>query len=79
MTRKYTHLQGQYLAFIHYYTKINRRPPAETDIQRFFGTTPPTVHGMIVRLEQAGLIARTPGVARTIHVLVPIEDLPPLD
>jgi Mn-dependent DtxR family transcriptional regulator len=42
----YTPKQGQYLAFIYYYTKINRRPLAEADIQRYFGVTPPTVHQM---------------------------------
>jgi hypothetical protein len=28
----FTHLQGQYLAFIHLYTKLNRQAPAEADI-----------------------------------------------
>ena len=32
----YTAKQGQYLAFIYYYTKIHRQSPAETDIQRYF-------------------------------------------
>ena len=27
--------QGQYLAFIHYYTKVNGKPPAEADMQRY--------------------------------------------
>jgi len=27
----FTHLQGQYLAFIDAYTKVNGRPPAEAD------------------------------------------------
>lgn len=35
-----TELQGQYLAFIYAYSKINRRPPAEMDMQRFFDVTP---------------------------------------
>ncbi len=48
---EYTKKQGQYLAFIYYYSKINRRP-AEADMQRFFRTTPPTVHQMILKLEQ---------------------------
>jgi hypothetical protein len=30
----FTALQGQYLAFIHAYTCIFRKPPAEADIQR---------------------------------------------
>jgi hypothetical protein len=32
----YTTKQGQYLAFIYDYTKLNRCPPAEADIQRYF-------------------------------------------
>ena len=32
--------QGQYLAFIYYYTKIHGVPPAEADIQRYFQTQP---------------------------------------
>ena len=31
--------QGQYLAFIDAYTRVNLRPPAEADIQRRFGVT----------------------------------------
>lgn len=76
---RFTHLQGQYLAFIDCYRKINRRSPAEADLQRYFGVTPPTVHRMIVALEAAGLIERTAGQARSIRVLVPVGELPPLD
>jgi DNA-binding MarR family transcriptional regulator len=76
---KYTKKQGQYLAFIHRYTRVHNRPPAETDIQAFFGVTPPTVHQMVVRLEEKGLIRRVPRQARTIEVLVPPEQLPPLE
>ena len=47
---EYTDKQGQYLAFIYNYTKINRRPPAEADMQRYFQSTPPTVHQMILKL-----------------------------
>ncbi|MEM9691980.1 MAG: MarR family transcriptional regulator [Myxococcota bacterium] len=76
--RSFTDKQGQYLAFIHAYTKVNRRPPAEADMQRFFGVTPPTVHRMVVELEAKGLIARTPRLARSISVLIPHEQIPPL-
>lgn len=72
----YTEKQGQYLAFIYYYTKINRRPPAEADIQRYFAVTPPTVHQMILKLEAEGFIKRVPGQARSIEVLLPPEQLP---
>jgi DNA-binding MarR family transcriptional regulator len=74
----YTEKQGQYLAFIHTYTLLNRRPPAEADFQRFFGTTPPAVHDMILGLERRGLITRVPGQPRSIKLLVPAADLPQL-
>jgi hypothetical protein len=32
----FTRKQGQYLAFIDAYTRVNLRPPAEADIQRRF-------------------------------------------
>jgi DNA-binding MarR family transcriptional regulator len=75
---EFTELQGQYLAFIHAYTKIHRRPPAEADMQRFFEVTPPSVHRMVLELEQRGLIRRQPGQARSIEVLVEPERLPVL-
>ena len=75
----FTKLQGQYLAFIALYTKLHRRAPAEADIQEYFRVTPPAVHNMIVTLERRGLIAKAPGVPRSIRVLVDTELLPPLD
>jgi Mn-dependent DtxR family transcriptional regulator len=78
MTATFTESQGQYLAFIHLYTKLNRRPPAEADMQRYFEVTPPSVHRMVVELERRGLIRRQPGVARSIELLVPLDLLPAL-
>jgi DNA-binding MarR family transcriptional regulator len=66
------------LAFIHTYTLLNKRPPAEADFQRFFAVTPPTVHQMIVGLERRGLVTRVSGQPRTIRVTVPADDLPRL-
>ena len=77
-SEKFTGLQGQYLAFIRAYTLIHRQPPAEVDMQRFFRVTPPAVHGMVLTLEKRGFIERVPGKARSIRLLVPAEDLPPL-
>jgi DNA-binding MarR family transcriptional regulator len=78
MTFQFTEKQGQYLAYIYHYTKINRQPPAEANIQRYFRVTPPNVHQMILKLEKNGLIRRTPRQARSIEVLVPYEELPRL-
>jgi len=61
----FTDKQGQYLAFIYAYSRIFRQPPAEVDMQRHFQ-------------KRAGLIRRTPGVARSIELLVEPEDLPVL-
>jgi len=72
----FTELQGQYLAFIYAYSKIHARAPAEADLQRFFQVTPPTVHRMILELEQRQLIRRTAGQARSIELLVQPEQLP---
>ena len=76
---EYTEKQGQYLAFIYYYTRVNGRPPAETDMQRYFRTTPPTVHQMILTLERKGLISREPGKARSSRVLLTPAQLPYLE
>jgi DNA-binding MarR family transcriptional regulator len=77
--QSFTEKQGQYLAFIHTYSHMFRRPPAETDMQRHFQVSPPSVHQMIVTLERKGLIRRQPGVARSIQILVAPEDLPILN
>lgn len=36
MKKACTDKQGQYLAFIYYYTKIHGRPPAEAEMQQYF-------------------------------------------
>jgi len=78
MSSKWTEKQGQYLAFLYNYTKIHGRSPAETEMEKYFRVTPPTVHQMILRLEEKGLISRVPGQARSIKLLVPDEEIPQL-
>ena len=75
---QFTPKQGQYLAFIHNYILLHGEAPAEAEMQRFFKVTPPTVHSMVLRLAEYGLIARTPGQARSIRMLVPAQYLPAL-
>ncbi len=76
---KYTPKQGQYLAFIHYYTKIHGEAPAEADLQRYFKVSPPTVHRMVLALEDRGFIERSPGRSRSIRLLIARSELPDLD
>jgi DNA-binding MarR family transcriptional regulator len=78
MEMRFTEKQGQYLAFIYNYLKIHGRAPAEADLERHFKTTPPTVHQMILKLEQKGLISRVPGQSRSIRLLIQPQDLPRL-
>ena len=80
MTKKlYTAKQGQYLAFIFYYTKIHRLAPAESDMQNYFKVSPPSVHEMVLTLESRGFIARVPGQGRSIRLLISREELPDLE
>jgi hypothetical protein len=75
---KYTRQQGQYLAFI-YYTKINGYAPSEAEMQRYFRVSPPSVHQMVVILEERGFIKKIPGQARSISLMVDRKELPDLE
>ena len=76
--KNFTPKQGQYLAFIHLYTRLHRRPPAEADMQRYFRVSPPSVHQMVLTLEREGFIRRQPRAARSIELLVDPGLLPEL-
>ena len=76
--KTFTPKQGQYLAFIHLYTRLHRRPPAETDMQQYFRVTPPSAHQMVLTLEQEGFIRRQLGLARSIELLIDPAQLPDL-
>jgi Mn-dependent DtxR family transcriptional regulator len=76
--QSFTEKQGQYLAYIYVYTRLHRRPPAETDMQQYFRVSPPSVHQMVVTLERKGLIRRKLRIARSIELLVDPEHLPDL-
>jgi len=76
--KSFTPTQGQYLAFIHLYTRLHRRPPAEADMQEYFRVSPPSVHQMVLTLERAGFIRRQLRVARSIEMLVDPKCLPEL-
>ena len=78
MKKTYTAKQGQYLAFIHYYSKIHGRSPSEAEMQQYFRVSPPAEHQMVLTLAARGLITRTPGRARSIHLLISREELPDL-
>ena len=68
-----TERQFEYLAFIEKYILHFGRAPAESDIERHFFVTAPTVNQMMKTLERRGFITRQPGVPRSIQVCI---DLP---
>jgi SOS-response transcriptional repressor LexA len=78
MVDTFTEKQGQYLAFIESYMVMHGRAPAEAELQRFFGTTPPTIHQMILKLEEKGFISRIPGQPRSIKLLIDADQIPRL-
>lgn len=75
----YTAKQGQYLAFIHGFTRRHGYPPSESEIQMFFDVSAPAVHLMIVTLTKRGFIERVPYTPRSIRILLPPDRLPPLE
>ena len=75
----FTYKQGQYVAFIYLYRKLHRRGPSEADMVQYFRVSPPSVHQMIVKLEQTGLITRESGVPRSVRVAIAVGEIPDLD
>mgnify|MGYP006274051713 CR=1 FL=1 len=75
----YTKRQGQFLAFIFYYTKINKIPPAEKDIQIYFQIESSSVHTMIKTLLKKELITKIPGKSRSITINIDRAELPDLE
>ena len=72
----FTEKQGQYLAFIYAYSHMFRRPPAETDMQRHFRVSPPSVHQMVVTPGWRRMRPFRSGVPRSIELLVAPQDIP---
>jgi repressor LexA len=75
MNKKPTKRQIDFLAYIHYYTKIHGRAPAEHEIANFFNLSPPSVHQMILTLEKNGYISKVPGQARSIKIILTDDEL----
>lgn len=79
MSAPFTPRQGAYLAFIQRFIEKKGVAPSFEEIAAHFGTSAPSVNGMIKTLEKRGLLSREPGVARSLKVLVPPSVLPGSD
>jgi repressor LexA len=53
---KFTLKQGQYLAFIYYFSKVNGVSPNENDFKKYFNSSLSAVRRMILNLENRKLI-----------------------
>jgi repressor LexA len=79
MPEDYTPRQGQFLAFIYYYTKIHGYAPSESDMQQYFRISAPSIHQMVLMLDKRGFIERVPRKARSIRLLLSRDQLPDLE
>lgn len=75
----YSAKQGQYLAFIHAYSRMHRRAPAEADFQVYFNASPPVVHETLKTLQRKGFISRQPREARSTKLLLKPHEIPELE
>ena len=66
-----TSRQREYLDFIRKYMLRFGISPAESDIQRHFLVSAPSVNSMVRSLERLGFIVRQPGVPRSIQLVDP--------
>jgi repressor LexA len=74
-SKRPTKRQLEYLAFISKYINRLGRAPAESDIERHFLVSAPTVNQMMQMLERRGFITRQTGVARSIRICVDLDGL----
>ncbi len=65
-----TKRQLDYLLFIAKYLGRYGRAPAESDIERHFLVSAPSVNQMMQMLERRGFISREPGVPRSARICI---------
>jgi hypothetical protein len=75
----FTPRQGEFLAFIHSYARVNRQEPTERDLERYFRISSSGIRDMIERLEWGKFIACSEDQPRHLRVLIPVEQLPELE
>ena len=68
-----TKRQLEYLAFISRYIQRFGRAPAESDIERHFLVSAPSVNQMMQMLERRGFITRQPGVPRSARLRIDLN------
>jgi LexA DNA binding domain len=72
-SKRPTKRQLEYLAFIAKYIHRVGRAPAESDIERHFLVSAPSVNQMMQMLERRGFITRQPGVPRSTRICIDLS------
>lgn len=72
-TRQPTRRQFEYLTFIAKYIARFGISPAESDIERHFLVSAPSVNQMMQTLERCGFISRQRGVPRSIRICIELS------
>lgn len=75
----YSPRQGQFIAFIHHYTKVSGQAPTDRDVERYFKISSSAAREMIERLEWGKFVACSDTKPRTLRVLIPAEQVPLLE
>jgi len=70
-----TKRQLDYLLYIQKYMTRYGRAPAESDIERHFLVSAPSVNQMMQTLERRGFITRQPGVPRSTRLCIDLTSL----
>lgn len=70
-----TKRQLDYLLFIRKYIIRYGRAPAESDIERYFMVSAPSVNQMMQMLERRGFITRQAGVPRSARICIDLDRL----
>lgn len=68
-----TKRQLDYLLFVRQYMNRYGRAPAESDIERHFLVSAPSVNQMMQMLERRGFITRQPGVPRSARLCIDLD------
>jgi len=68
-----TSVQKRYLRFIDRYAQVHGVAPSFADIEHALCVTSPSAHRMVLALEKRGALARVPGRARSLQLLLPPE------
>ena len=74
-SKRPTKRQLEYLVFIRKYMVRFGRAPAESEIERHFLVSAPSVNQMMQMLERRGFIDRQAGVARSTRLCIDLDEL----